>query len=77
MYLYDYLENNLKGSSLDEKYRRLFYGEKESVIKCCNINYESATKESFSNLSVHLQESTSLEQALRSLFTAEDLTGDN
>lgn len=78
MYLYDYLEQTLRDNRpLDEKYRRLLYGEKESVIKCCNLKYESATKETFSNLSVHLQESTTLENALRSLFKAEDLVGEN
>lgn len=78
MYLYDYIETTLKDNQLlDERFRSLFYGEKESVIKCSLINYESVTKETFSNLSVHLQESTSLQDALRSLFKAEDLTGEN
>ena len=35
MYLYDYIETTLKESGpLDERFRGLFYGEKESVIKC-------------------------------------------
>ena len=55
----------------------MFYGEKENVIKCTNFNYESVTKEAFTNLSVHLQESNTLEEALRSLFRAEDLIGEN
>lgn len=58
-------------------FKHLFFGEKENVIKCCNVSYESISKESFNNLSVHLQESNTLEEALRSLFRAEDLNGEN
>ena len=77
MYLYDYLEKTLKDKPLDVKFRQIFYGEKESVIKCCRVDYESGTKECFTSLSVHLQLATTLEEALRSLFKAEDLTGEN
>ena len=42
-----------------------------------HVNYESVSKETFTNLSVHLQESDTLEEALRSLFRADDLTGEN
>ena len=77
MYLNDYLEETIKGTSEEAQFKHLFFGEKENVIKCSHVNYESATKESFTNLSVHLQESNTLEEALRSLFRAEDLTGEN
>ena len=77
MYLYDYLENTLKGTTSEKQFFHLFYGEKENVIKCTEISYESSTKESFTNLSVHLQESNTLEDALRMLFKADDLKGEN
>lgn len=64
-------------TSEDRIYKKLFFGEKESVIKCANIDYESVQKESFTVLQLHLQESNTIEEALRSLFTAEELTGDN
>ena len=54
MFLNDYLEEKIKGKNEEEKFKQLFYGEKENVIKCSHVNYESATKESFTNLSVHL-----------------------
>ena len=77
MYLNDYLEDHIKGTDEEALFKHLFFGEKENVIKCSHVNYESASKESYNNLSVHLQESNTLEEALRSLFRAEDLTGEN
>lgn len=71
------MEEQLKNTDEDRLYRTLFYGQKENVIKCVNIDYESARKESFTCLQLHLQESNTIEEALRSLFTAEELTGDN
>lgn len=77
MLLNDYLEERIKGRAEDSLFRHLFYGQKENVIKCDHVKFESVTKETFANLSVHLQESDTLEEALRSLFRAEDLSGEN
>ena len=53
--LTDHLENQMKESPEKlEHFKHLFYGEKESVIKCTQVNYESASKETFTNLSVHM-----------------------
>ena len=67
----------IKDTSEEHIYRKLFYGEKEQVIKCVNIDYESSKKESFFVLQLHMQESNTIEAALRSLFTAEELSGEN
>ena len=67
----------MKGTDEEKFYTRLFTGERENVIKCTNIDYESATKESFTVLQLHLQESKTIQSALRSLFAAEELTGEN
>ena len=75
--LIEVFENQMKDTEHDRQFRHLFYGEKENVIKCNNIDYENASRESFTQLEVHLQESNTLEAALRSLFQAEDLTGEN
>ena len=47
------------------------------MLKCTNIDYESVKKESFTVLQLHLQESNTIESALKSLFTAEELEGEN
>ena len=75
--LYDQLEERIKGGPREALFRSMFEGQKENVIKCCHVNYESATKETFTNLSVPLQESKTLVEALKSLFSAEDLKGDD
>ena len=48
------LEELLKNTAEEHIYRKLFYGEKENVIKCVNIDYESVQKESFTVLQLHL-----------------------
>ena len=48
------LEELLKNTAEENIYRKLFYGEKENVIKCINIDYESVQKESFTVLQLHL-----------------------
>ena len=50
MTLNNILEEQLKGTNEESVYRSLFYGEKENVLKCINIDYESASKESFTVL---------------------------
>lgn len=35
------LEEQLKGTEEEKLYQDLFFGEKESVLKCNNIEYES------------------------------------
>jgi len=54
MLLNDYLESKIKGTVEEKLFKHLFYGEKENVIKCNSLKYESLTKETFTNLSVHL-----------------------
>ena len=71
------LEEQLKGKEEEKLYHSLFYGMKESVLKCTNIEYESAQKETFNLLHVPLPESSTLEDALKNLFSAEELSGDN
>ena len=61
LFLNSSLEEKLKGTPEEKVYRNLFTGEKENVIKCLNIDYESATKESFTVLQLHLQESNTIE----------------
>ena len=75
--LIEIFENAMKDTEYDKEFRDLFYGEKENVIKCTDIDYENAGLESFTQLEVHLQQSNTLEASLRSLFQAEDLTGEN
>ena len=77
MFLIDIFERQLQDTELDIEFRSLFYGEKENVIKCNNIAYENASRESFTQLEVHLQESDTLEASLKNLFQAEELTGEN
>ena len=50
LFLNSCLEEQLKGTAEERVYRKLFYGEKENVIKCINTDYESARKESFTVL---------------------------
>lgn len=50
LYLNSILEEQLKGTEEERVYQRLFYGEKESVLKCTQIEYESVKKESFTVL---------------------------
>ena len=71
------LEEQLKGTEEERLYQDLFFGEKESVLKCNNIDYESVQKESFTGLHIPLQESNTIEEALKNLFKAEELSGDN
>ena len=77
MFLNDQLELQLKGTLEEALFTSLFFGEKENVIKCTKIDYESVRTETFAVLQVHLQESNTIEGALKSLFQAEDLTGEN
>ena len=72
--LIDVLENAMKGTPQEGEFQRLFYGQRESVIKCNNVDFESISKETFSQIQVHLLESNSIENAIRELFKAEDLT---
>ncbi len=55
----------------------MFNGQRESVIKCTNVDYESINRETFSSIQIHMQESGTLENAIRELFKAEDLSGVN
>ena len=77
MKLNNILEEQLKHTDEESVYQSLFYGEKENVLKCINIDYESASKETFTVLQLHLQESMTIEDALKELFTAEELSGEN
>ena len=47
------------------------------MLKCTNIDYENATRETFTQLEVHMQQSNTLEVALRKLFEAEEMKGDD
>ena len=67
----------MKGTREEETFKHLFLGEKENVIKCVNIDHESISRESYTVLQVPLQSSQTLEQALKMLFAAEDLKGEN
>lgn len=67
----------MKGTPHEGEFERLFNGQRESVIKCTNIDYESVNKETFSSIQIHMQESGTLENAIRELFKAEDLTDIN
>ena len=67
----------MKGTQFEGEFERLFNGQRESVIKCTNIDQESVTNDAFSHIEIHLQESSTLENAIRELFKAEDLTGAN
>ena len=67
----------MKGTEEERVYQNLFYGEKESVLKCTNIDYESVKKESFTVLQLYLQESMTIEKALKGLFMASELSGEN
>ena len=54
MFLNDQLEAQLKGTAEEALFTSLFYGEKENVIKCTDIEYESIRTETFAVLQVHL-----------------------
>lgn len=75
--MFELLENALKGTSKEGELERLFNGQRESVIKCTNVEYESVRSETFSSIQIHQQESGTLEDAIKELFKAEDLTGEN
>jgi ubiquitin C-terminal hydrolase len=67
----------MKGTRLDGTYAKLFVGKTEQVIQCTNVKYSSNKFESFTALNVPLQESQTIEQALKSILQAESLEGDN
>jgi ubiquitin carboxyl-terminal hydrolase 7 len=75
MMLSDVIETEMKGTVLEGELSRLFEGEIESVVQCSNIEFESTSKELFTVLQVPLTESNTIENALRKLLSAEDLTG--
>ena len=67
----------MKDTEADGAIQRLFQGEIESVVQCTQINYESASKELFTVLQLPLQESNTIEGAIKNLLQAEELTGDD
>lgn len=75
--LFDHLEKAMRGTPQENEFDRLFNGHRESVIKCTEIDYESVKKETFTSIQIHMQESDTLENAIRELFKAEDLSGEN
>lgn len=77
MMLSDRLENQMKGTEWDSALNLLFEGEIESVVSCTNIAYESCQKELFTVLQVPLQESNTIEGAIKKLLQAENLTGED
>lgn len=77
MMLSDVIETEMKGTQLEGELSRLFEGEIESVVQCSNIVFESTSKELFTVLQVPLTESNTIENALRKLLSAEDLTGED
>ena len=58
----------MKDTEADGAIQRLFEGEIESVVQCTKINFESASKELFTVLQLPLQESNSIEGAIKSFL---------
>ena len=58
----------MKGTQADGTINRLFEGEMEKVIKCTKIKYESVTKELLKVLQLPLQESNTIEGALKNML---------
>ena len=67
----------MKGTEQEPIFKGLFIGQKENVIKCTDVHYESSSEETFYVLPVHLQKSATIEEALKTLFQAEELVGEN
>ena len=77
MMLSDCLEKEMKGTNSDGVLNLMFEGEIEQVVQCTNIKYESCVKELFTVLQVPLQESNTIEGAIKNLLQAESLTDEN
>ena len=77
MFLSDCLEKEMKNTTNDGTLNLMFEGEIEQVVKCTNIKYESCVKELFTVLQVPLQESNTIEGAIKNLLQAENLTDEN
>ena len=77
MMLSDCLDKEMKGTNSDGVLNLMFEGEIEQVVQCTNIKYESCVKELFTVLQVPLQESNTIEGAIKNLLQAESLTDEN
>jgi len=80
--LCDRLEEQMKGTAMDGEIKRLFEGDMENYIECCDIKYTSHRNETFYDLQLNVKndagkELLSLEESLRDFTSEETLEGDN
>eukprot|EP00747_Dinoflagellata_sp_TGD_P219866 gnl/TRDRNA2_/TRDRNA2_91904_c0_seq2.p1 gnl/TRDRNA2_/TRDRNA2_91904_c0~~gnl/TRDRNA2_/TRDRNA2_91904_c0_seq2.p1 ORF type:complete len:290 (-),score=44.96 gnl/TRDRNA2_/TRDRNA2_91904_c0_seq2:125-994(-) len=67
---------------MDGSIKKLFEGEMETYVECCDISYKSKRSESFHDIQLDLrgangQDLRTIEQSLRKLTAEEILEGDN
>ena len=75
--LSDQLEQQMMNTEVAGTYNRLFQGESQTVIKCVDVDFESARNETFATISLNVKGQASIEQSIREYVAAEDLNGDN
>lgn len=75
--LSDALEKEMEGTEVANMYNHLFLGESQTVIKCVNVDFESARTEKFTTISLNVKDNATIEESMREYVAAEDLTGDN
>lgn len=67
----------MEGTEVAGMYNQIFTGEAQTVIKCTNVNFESARTEKFATISLNVKGKASIEQSIREYVAAEDLVGEN
>merc|ERR1719265_2255390 len=80
--LCDRLEEQMKGTSMDGSIKKLFEGEMQNYIKCCDIDYKSKRNETFYDIQLNIKsesgrELQNISESLRDFTEEETLEGDN
>jgi len=80
--LCDRLEEQMKGTPMDGSIKKLFEGEMENYIECCDIDYKSQRSETFYDIQLNIkgergQELANIMESLRDFTAEETLEGDN
>ena len=80
--LFDRLEENLKGTKLENSLKYLFQGKVESFVECLDIPFISKKEEAFYDLPLAVRDPTnkplsSVEESLKEFVASETLEGEN
>ena len=71
------LDKQMENTSVQGTFTELFEGELQNVLKCINVDYESARKEKFITIQLNVKGNQTIQDSFREYIQEEKLDGNN